>query len=356
MSGLHWQSPQWLLATLPLLLVTLWALRGERRGVVLYSSTRLLEGLPVTLAQRAKRLLPWLRLAGLLLILLALARPRHGLQDFRLRTEGIAIVMCLDRSGSMQAMDFTLDERRADRLEVVKRVFRDFVMGNERLPGRPDDQIALVSFGGYAEAAAPLTLDRGALLDVLEAIHVAEPVYDGRGEVINAAYLEEERATAIGDAVTLAVDRLKDSPAKSKVIILLSDGENTAGVVDPAGAAEAAKSFGIKIYSIGIGTTGRAPFRLVDPFGRERLVAQPVRLDEETLRSLAEPTGGRYYNATDTNALERIYGEIDELEKTPTEGRLYTEYRELFQWLLLPGMALVVLERVLHSTRFRSLP
>ena len=139
-------------------------------------------------------------------------------------------------------------------------------------------------------------------------------------------------------------------------IVLLSDGENTAGVVEPEDAAEAAAAVDIRIYSIGVGSTGMAPFPVVDAFGREVLQAQPVRLDEETLKSLAEKTGGRYFNAQDTEALAEVYAEIDRLEKTETEGRLYTEYREVFQSLMLPGIACVLLQLGLSSTRFRGLP
>ena len=356
MSELRFANPLWLLMSVPILLATWSAIRGERQGSLLYSSVRILRDLPITFAQRVKGLLPWLRFGGLMLVVCALARPQHGLSDFRIRAEGIDIVMCIDRSGSMQALDFTVDEKAVDRLTAVKAVFADFVVGNGKLRGRVDDPIGLVSFGGYAEAKSPLTLDHGALLEVLATVEIAQPVYDAAGNIINRRYLEEERSTAIGDAVTLAVDRLKDSAAKSKVIVLLSDGENTAGVIEPADAAKAAKSFGIKIYSIGVGSNGRAPFRMIDQFGRERLVPQEVRLDEEALKLLADTTGGRYFNAKDTTALESVYAEIDKLEKTLSEGRLYTEYRELFQWLLLPGLALVVFEVGLRCTRFRSLP
>ncbi|MBC8353629.1 MAG: VWA domain-containing protein [Planctomycetes bacterium] len=356
MTELRLAEPIWLLMSAPLLLATLISLRVERRGAVIYSSVRLLESLPITFAQRLKRRLPWLRFAGVSMVIIALARPQHGLKDFQIQTEGISIVMCMDRSGSMQALDFQLAGDRVDRLEAVKAVFHDFVAGKGGLPGRPDDQIGLVSFGGFAEAKAPLTLDHGALLDVLETVDIAQPVYDREGNVINRRYLEEERATAIGDAVALAVDRLRDSQAASKVIILLSDGENTAGAIEPQDAANAAESFGIKIYSIGVGATGTAPFRMIDPFGREQLVRQNVSLDEASLKMLAETTKGRYFNAKDTNALKEVYQDIDQLEKTRLEGRLYTEYRELFQWWLLPGLALIITELTLRCTRFRSLP
>jgi Ca-activated chloride channel family protein len=286
----------------------------------------------------------------------AIARPQAGLSQFRISTEGIAIVMCLDRSGSMEALDFKLNGERINRLAVVKQVFRDFVSGDGKLQGRPDDLIGLVTFGGFAEGRAPLTFDHGALLEVLDSVQIPQPVYNASGNVINERYLQEERATAIGDAVTLAVDRLRTSTAKSKVIILLSDGENTAGIIDPVAAAETAKTFGVKVYSIGIGTTGRVPFPVTDQFGRRAFVSQMVRLDETTLRMLADATGGRYFSAQDTEALQGVYAAIDQLEKSVSEGSVYSEYRELFHWWLLPGLALIVAEIVLRNTRFRAWP
>jgi Ca-activated chloride channel family protein len=239
------QHPVWLLLGLAVVGVVSWTQYRQRRAAVLYSSVQLLRHLPVTLALRVKRWLPWMRAVGLLLVVVALARPQRGLEAFRVRTEGIAIQMCLDRSGSMQALDFELNGERVNRLAAVKHVFREFVTGGQNLSGRPDDLIGLVAFGGYAEAKAPLTLDHGALLQVLDTVEIPQPIEDARGRVINEQLLEEEMATAIGDSVLVAVDRLKGVQAKSKAIILLSDGEQTAGVAQPQQAAEAAKAFGI---------------------------------------------------------------------------------------------------------------
>jgi Ca-activated chloride channel family protein len=355
MSEFRLASPYWLLLAVPLLAATWASIRWERRGAVLYSSARLLRAVPATWAQRMKRGLPWLHFSGLLFVLIAIARPQAGLHEFRVRAEGIAIVMCLDRSGSMEALDFELRGERVNRLAAVKQVFRDFVAGAGNLAGRPDDQIGLIAFGGFAESKVPLTLDHGLLLQVLDTIEIAQPVRDQRGSVVNERYLQEERATAIGDAVALAVERLKGSAAKSKVIILLSDGENTAGIVPPEAAAEAAREFGVKIYSIGVGSTGRVPFPAVDPFGRKIFVAQDVRLDETTLKMLADKTAGKYFHARDTRALQLVYADIDRLEKTVSEGSMYTEYRELFRWSLVPGIALLMTGLVLRCTRFRSL-
>ena len=354
--GLRFQDPLWLLLLIPVLALGLWAARKRRRTAILYSDTGLLRSLPATWALRVKRLLPWMKLLGMAMVVAALARPQHGREEFRLRTEGVAIEMCIDHSGSMQALDFQLDGQRVDRLAVVKRVFRDFVAGNGRLPGRPDDLIGLVDFGGFAEAKCPLTLDHGALLQVLDTIKIPELMRDAEGRPLDADLWQEDQQTALGDAVVLAVDRFKNVKATSRVIILLTDGKQTAGVIEPADAAKAAKTYGIKIYSIGIGTNGEAPFPQVDAFGRTRLVPVPVEMDEPTLRMLAEETGGRYFNAQDTAALEQVYAAINRLEKSPSEGRLYLEYREWYQYLMIPGLALIVLELVLACTRFRGLP
>ena len=355
MSGLHFQDPLWFLLLIPVVLMPAWSARRRRRTAVLYSDTTTLARLPQTIALRVKRLLPWGRALGMGLLVVALARPQHGKEEFRVRTEGIAIQMCIDRSGSMQALDFYLDGTRVNRLEAVKAVFRGFVAGNERLPGRPDDLIGLIDFGGFAEARCPLTLDHDALLEMLEAVQIPEPTLDARGRA-NEDLLQEDMATAIGDALVLAVDRLKNVRAKSKIIVLLSDGKQTAGVIQPAEAAEAAKAFGIKVYTIGVGTTGLAPFPTVDFFGRKVIRRQPVELDEGALSMLAKVTGGRYFNAQSTDALEGVYAEIDQLETTPSEGLVYTQYRELYAYLLFPGMGLVLLEVLMVSTRFRSLP
>jgi Ca-activated chloride channel family protein len=356
MMGFRFQDPLWLLLLIPLIIAGLWTLRRRRRAAVLYSSVELLKRLPITWAQHIKRLLPWVFITGLALMVIALARPQHGKDEFRIRAEGIAIEMVVDRSGSMQAMDFELDNKQATRLAVVKKEFKDFVIGEGGLSGRTDDLIGLVDFGGFAEAKCPLTFDHGALLQMLDTVKIAEPIRDSRGIIINERILAEEQATAIGDALAMAIERLKPIKAKSKIIILLSDGESNAGVVEPAEAAQAAKAYGIKIYTIGIGTTGVVPIRQEDESGRQELIQVRVRIDERALKMIADTTGGKYFNAQDTQTLRNIYAAIDELEKTTTEGRLYTEYRELFSYLLFPGLGLVLLEMVLACTRFRSLP
>jgi Ca-activated chloride channel homolog len=357
MMGFRFLHPWWLALLIPIAAAGVWLmLRRPKGAAVLYSSAALLADLPITLAQRIKHFLPWLYLLGLMLLTVALARPQHGKEETLRRAEGIAIEMVVDRSGSMQAEDFNINNKPVTRLEAVKRVFHDFVAGDDELPGRWDDQIGLVAFGGFAEAKCPLTFDHDALLKILEEIHSPRAIFDAAGNPINLRLLNEESATAIGDGLATAVDRLKPVKAKSKVIILLSDGRSNAGVVQPLEAAEAAKALDIKIYTIGIGSTGDEQVPITDPFGRRGYLPPGENLDENTLRAIAQTTGGQYFNAENTESLRNVYADIDRLEKTFTEGRIYTEYREFFPYALFPGLGLIVLELIFACTRFRSLP
>ncbi|MGO9112950.1 MAG: vWA domain-containing protein [Thermoguttaceae bacterium] len=354
----RFQTPLWLLLLVLLAVIGVLAISRQRRVAVLFSDVSILRTLPATLALRIKRALPWVRLAGLALLIVALARPQRGIEEFRLQTEGIAIQICIDRSGSMAALDFNLDGRQVNRLDVIKRVFHDFVMGKGKLPGRPDDLIGLITFGGFVEPKCPLTLDHSALIQVLDAVEIPHPIFDSHGREINQRLWQEDSQTAIGDALAVAAKRLKDVQAKSKVIILLTDGEQTAGVLPPLEGAKIAKTFGVKVYTIGIGTNGMVtiPDPYPDAFGRTVLHQEVFPLDERTLQQIAEATGGKYFSAQDAERLEDVYAEIDRLEKSPSEGRLYSEYRELYQWFLLPGLGLIVAQVVLAGTRFRSLP
>ena len=180
MNVLRFQDPLWLMLLVVVGLIGMLAIRRQRRVAVLFSDVSILRTLPVTLALRVKRALPWIRLAGLSLVIVALARPQRGIEEFRFRTEGIAIQMCIDRSGSMAALDFNLDGEQVDRLAVVKRTFHDFVMGKGKLPGRPDDLIGLITFGGFVEPKCPLTLDHGALVQVLDAVEIPHPIFDNQ--------------------------------------------------------------------------------------------------------------------------------------------------------------------------------
>lgn len=355
MNTFRFQSLWLLLLFVPAVVVFL-LVHYRQRPSVLYSSTILLRELPRTLAQRVRATLPWIWLVGLLLLAVAIARPQMGREETRIRAEGIAIEMCVDKSNSMRAMDFELDGRQVNRLAVVKNVFKEFVAGEDEFDGRTDDMIGLVEFGGFATAVCPLTLDHGALLEVLQTVRIPEPIIDDEGNILNRSTFREEGATAIGDALALAVARLKKSKAKSRIVLLLSDGSNTAGVVSPEDAAETAREFGIKVYCIGIGSTGFAPYPVEDFAGRIVLQPQPVEFDESSLKQIAETTGGEYFNARDTNSLKSVYAEIDKLEKTELEGQLYTDYRETYPYPLWIGVACLVFVIVLRNTRMRGLP
>jgi Ca-activated chloride channel homolog len=320
-----------LLALIPLLL------RAQRRTVM--PALRY----PVLDAVRAVgpgRLVHWrwlltaMRLAAVVLIVLALTRPQLGKAATQIFTEGIDIMLAVDVSGSMLAEDFQVDGQRANRLEAVKSVVRRF------LEQRPGDRVGLVLFGARPYTQSPLTLDHGWLMKNLERAQVGM-IEDG---------------TAVGSGLATAVNRLEASEAKSKIVILLTDGQNNAGKVPPLVAAEAAKTLGYRVYTIGAGTRGSAPFPQVDAFGRRVYVSMPVDIDEDTLKEVAQITGGRYFRATDTPSLQQIYDEIDQLEKSPQEGLQYLEYHELYVWLALPALLLLAGEALLAHTWLRVLP
>jgi Ca-activated chloride channel family protein len=357
-NAFRFYSWPWLILAPAALAALWWRARPQRRPAALFSSVTDLKGLPVTLAQRVRGSLPYFYGLSLCLLITALARPQAGRAESRITGQGIAIEMVLDTSGSMEALDFQLGGRDVSRLEAVKHVIQEFVLGSRasRLAGRLDDLVGLVAFGGFADSKCPLTLDHGALIDIVGGLEIPRPIRDSQGQVINAQALQEELATAIGDGVAVAVDRLRGSKAKSKVIILLTDGDCNAGVVDPREAARIAAESGIRLYTIGIGRSGVVPVPREDEFGNRVLVPAQFRIDEELLREMAQTGHGRYFHASDSEGLARVYAEIDALEKTGFEETKYAEYRELFPWFAAPGFALILLVGALGETRFRSLP
>lgn len=323
-----WAAAWWLLPRLG---------RGRRRdAVVRFSSLATLKRLRPSRSLILRRLVQGLRLAAVALLMLAMARPQTGRTQTQVHTEGIDIVLVLDTSGSMQALDLDADRpiaERRNRLEVARSVVEEFIQK------RDDDQLGLVVFGSEAFTQCPLTLDHGILATFLDQVEIGMA---GDG-------------TAIGSAVGTAVKRLKDSEAKSKVIILLTDGRSNAGILSPKKAAEIAETFGVKIYTIGAGSRGQAPFIVESLFGPQ-VTYQNVEIDEETLQDLAQRTGGAYYRAEDQEALRSIYERIDELEKTEITMDTFLEYNERFRWFVLPALALLVLEVTLLGTRFRKIP
>lgn len=359
----EFHSPLWLLTLIPWIIIFIpqafsrskngfWG----RRRAILYSDISPLKNLPVTFSLRIKRLLSALLFIGGVCAILALARPRQGEEEFRIQTEGIAIEMVVDRSGSMQAMDFTLQGKRVNRLDAIKDVFKRFVIGDGDLPGRPNDNIGLISFGGYAEDRCPLTLDHNALVKTLEEVQIPRPVFDAQGRCINQTLLQEEGNTAIGDALAEGVERLRQSDAKSKIMIFLSDGEQTTGALTPEQGTQLAKKYGIKVYTIGMGSTGLADFPVELYDGRTVLQKQMVRLDTAALKKIAKETGGLYFPAKSTSTLVKVYQAIDKLEKSKTEGQIYTSYKEWFSIPLWGGLGMILFYGFLTATRFRSLP
>lgn len=360
-----------------LLLLPLIAWRRSRRmqrSAIRFSTLAPLRQAGATWAVRARHIVPALRMLAVGLLIICLARPQKGDEETRIFSEGIAIQLLIDRSSSMLAEDFSLDGKRVNRLEAVKAVATNFVLGDKEadLLGRPNDLIGMIAFAGYADSFCPLTLDHA---------YVAETL--AQTQIVDTQNREED-GTAIGDAIALGVLRMRDlakqreamllNRVRSKVIVLLTDGEQTRGDLLPEKGAELAKAEGIKIYAIGVGTRGMAPMPSVDLFGQKRMVPTPVSIDEETLKSVAQTTGGEYFRATDTDSLRRIYARIDELEKVETEEKRYLQTAELatqavmydIAWLpswlrttpplLLVVLSLLALEVILANTRFRKIP
>lgn len=268
------------------------------------------------------------------LFLLGLARPRIPLQETKIHSEGIDIVLAIDCSGSMLAEDFKIGGRRQNRLEVVKTVVEEFVQKRE------SDRIGMIAFAARAYTVCPLTLDYNWLIKNLERVKIGA-IEDG---------------TAIGSAISSSLNRLTSTEAKSKIIILLTDGINNAGKISPWTATEAAQALGIKIYTIGTGTKGLVPFPVQGFWQKTVYQNVKIEIDEEMLKKIADETKGKYFRATDTESLRKIYKEIDSLEKTLVQEVGFQEYKELFPYFLIPGLLFLILEVVLSNTALRKLP
>jgi len=355
--GFRFYSWPWLIGIPIAVGFLLWYGHPKRGPQVIFSSLDGLIDLPKSWIQKTKPLLLFAEFLGFALFFVALARPQYGRSESRISGQGIAIEMVLDVSGSMEALDFQLAGREVDRLTAVKKVVRVFVIGSSTsgLAGRRDDQIGLIAFGGFADSKCPLTLDHGALVEMVDALQVPKLLRDRRGRVVNEEAVQEERATAIGDGLALGVDRLRSAKAKSKVVVLLTDGDNNAGAVDPREAASIAKELGVKVYTIGIGRTGTVPFPQEDRFGGIIYVPTQFRVDEELLKEIATTTGGSYFHAADSVGLFEVYAQIDRLEKSDLEEAKFANYMELYPWFASVGFLMLGLVHVMRQTRFRSL-
>ena len=322
----------WLLTLLPLVL--LWRGRRGPIAAIEYSDV----GLAREVARRSRsRIAGWVWLLPILagaLMIAGLARPQRANSRTEVTANGIDIVLALDVSGSMQALDFTIDNRRVNRIEVVKSVVAKFI------DERPDDRIGIIAFAGSPYLVSPITLDHDWLLQNLERINIGGA----------------DDGTAIGSAIAASVNRLRTTPAKSKVVILLTDGMNNTGKISPLAAAEASRALGVKIYTVGVGVRGKAPIPVRDEAGNLHVIWATVDVDEKTLQAVADETGGKFYRATDTDSLQKIYEQINRFEKTAQTVKKFEHYEELYSWALIPSVALLGFGFLLQHTRFRRLP
>ena len=308
----EWAAPLWFLA-LPLAALAPWLSRRPRIAAAPRA------GLPALLGS-----------IGLILLVVALARPQLVEMERVVQRPGIDIVMVLDTSGSMKAQDYSLSGRRVDRLEIAKEVGARFI------DGRPDDRIGLVIFGEEARTGVPLTLDHDAMKRYLEIVQIG---------------MIGERATAVGDALSIATRRLAELEAPSRVVVLLTDGRSNAGDVSPMEAAEAAQALGVRVYTVGVGGSGGGGGGLFGMFSGAR-----SDLDERTLKAIADTTGGRYFRAADTKTLEAVYATIDELEKSTAEVEEIANPTERFEPYAIVGLLMLLLQLLLGETVLRRLP
>lgn len=333
---LAWAVAWWLLPKLAARRRRAASLSVGAEATLRYSSLARLSRLAPAWTVRLRPFVKALRLATVALLVLAMARPQTERREAQVTSHGIDILLVLDTSGSMQALDLDAGKplnARRNRLEVAKDVVEAFIAKREH------DQLGLVVFGAEAFTQCPLTLDHGVVMKLLEGVEIGVA-----GD-----------QTAIGSALATAVKRLKASPAKSKVVILLTDGRNNAGAVAPLVAARIAKTYGVKLYTIAAGARGRAPF-LVDTLLGKQVVYENVEIDEDMLRQMAEATGGAYFRAEDANALTSIYDQIDGLEKTEIVTHSHVEHVDRYPWFVATALGLLVLEVVALGTRLRKLP
>jgi Ca-activated chloride channel homolog len=309
--------------------------RGEPPSFV-YSSVQLLRGVVNIKRNRTGGFVAALRWLTLTLLIFALAQPRLTSSETKVTASGVDIVAALDMSGSMASEDFVVDGDRVNRIDMARSVLKKFI------DERPSDRIGLVVFAAQAYIAVPPTLDHDFLQQNLERLELG---------------VIDPNQTAIGSALSTAINRLRDLKSKSKIVILMTDGQNNAGTIAPLTAAEAAKALNVKVYTIGVGLHGEAPMPAgYDMFGHKQYRMEPVDIDEDTLEKIADMTGGKYYRADNADRFKEIYAEIDRLEKTEVEVKKYSHFQELFPWLVGPGLALLLVEIVLRHTLLRRLP
>ena len=339
MSGIEFRDPVLLifLALAPLV----YGLARRSTAQVGFSSLRLLEGAPDSWRTRLLIVPPLLLAAATAALAIALAGPREGEANTKVYREGIAIMLAVDHSGSMNARDFVRGDQSIDRLQVVQQVLQRFLGADGESDGRPDDLIGLVTFARYADSVSPLTLDHTNLAAILDQVRIVTD--------------RNEDGTAVGEGLALAVERLRRHKAKSKVIILLTDGVSNIGDISPGQAADLAAENNVKVYAVGAGRTGYAPFP-VEWRGQTVLRKAYVELDERTLESIAERTGGQYFHAENLEALAQVYEEIDALERSEIVEVRYMQYEEFFAYFAWAGLLLIIASTLISQSILRRLP
>ena len=340
MSGFEFRDPLFL--SVGLLAPLVYWLASRLSSVVTFSSLGVFRTAPRSLRSRLLRLPAWLLVLATLALAIALAGPRTGDHTTVVKREGIALVLVVDRSGSMHARDFVRGDASIDRLEALKGVLSQFLGTDGKGKGRPDDLVGVVAFAGFADSVCPLTLDHRNLAAILDDLEIVTE--------------RNEDGTAIGEGLALAVERLREHPAKSKVVILLSDGVSNAGDITPTQAAELAAAHDIKVYTVGAGRTGYAAYPVQGRGGRVVLKQAYVELDERTLQQIAERTDGRYFHADDIDSLEEVYAEIDRLERTEISEQRYLQYTEHYAGFVTAALLLMGSAALASQTLLRRLP
>ena len=326
-------SPLFLLLLLAAALILFLKLREKNSSHIKVSSLKGLENTSYSFMVTLSKLVPILKISGLIFLILALARPQFGDKKINVTTEGVNIILALDLSESMRALDFKKDKKIVTRLEAVKGVVLDFIMKRE------GDRIGMVVFGSNAFTQLPLTRDYNTIAFILERLKIgaAGP------------------STAIGDAIGISLKRLEDIKSESNIIILLTDGKSNSGELSWQDAASIAANREVKIYTIGVGTKGKAPFLVSDLFG-QRYVYHEVDVDLKALETIAKQTNASFFQAKDLKSLGKIYEMINNLEKTKVDIEKWVEYKELYPWFLVPGLILLLFYILLSNTRFLKVP
>ncbi|MEY2482864.1 MAG: Ca-activated chloride channel [Verrucomicrobiota bacterium] len=342
-SALTFAQPWLLLLLLAIPLLAYWRGKAGPAAALTFSSTTALRSIGKSSAARAGKFLRSLFLVSLALLIIAMARPQLGKSLTQVEASGIDIMVVLDVSGSMLTKDFTVGGESATRIDAIREVTRKFI------EGRPNDRIGIIAFAGRPYVVSPMTLDHDWLIKNLDRVRIGL-VEDG---------------TAIGSAIAAAANRLNDKKSKSRVIVLLTDGENNTGKIPPNTAAEAVKALKIKFYAVGAGINGVAPTPVFNPqngkpltdmFGNVVYQNQRVHFNEAGLKEVAKIADGEFFRATDTKSLEQIFGDIDKLEKTTVSVKKYQQYRDLFPGLIMAGCGLFIAQILLAQTIWKKLP